>query len=423
MMTRVSVAVIVSAQLLCQVIFQLLLVRIVGVGSETDAYLASQAVPIAVTAILTTALQSVWLPRLATIDPGSNEWGAELAAAQGQSAILNAIVFAVVGATVDLWIPYLYPAFSSSQHSNVTEYTWLLLLTSATTTHSALLSVIMRSRERYIHNESITLCGLIGALLGSLIVLPAYGIFGAIALTLARSVLVLIAQSFFLRWPRLSVARAVAHRETWMMMRPLIFSGSIFKLSPVIDRFFAGLSPAGGLTTFVLAQTLVTPLVTLIDQSVCIPAITRITRHLKQDRKSGIFRLLRIEGSAITLSLLILALVALLFDGFITRVVIFALKLNSEQSKALTLIIAILLIYVAAVSVGRLTTSLYYAIGNTLFPSVVGISNFIVSIALKFVLFHAYGTVGLAIGVTAFPVLNVMTLLMSWGRSNEKTPD
>lgn len=419
-MSKLIVATIVSAQLICQVAMQLLVVRMAGVGGATDTYLAAQAVPLALAAVLVSALQSAWLPRFSDFTEGP-KWTEQLASAQAQAILLSGGVALAIGVAAPCWLPLLYPSFSTSQYSEALLYTTALLFGLILTTHSSILLAALRVRGQHIAAELIALTGAVVAVIATYYAVAAFGILGAVVVQVLRSGLVVALQLWLSDWPRPAWGVGLRDRQTWRMMRPLILSGGVFKLGPVIDRFIAGLAPTGTLTIFVLAQTLILPLVTLIEQVICVPALTRISRSIRSGYDRHPVRLYLREIVQIVVLMSVLAMLGLLAFPYGVRIVQMVLDLTENSSQLLLVCSLILLAYVGSTAAGRLVTASFYAGGDSRSTALVGLINFVISVALKLLLFKHMGIVGLAVGVATFPCLNVVILLLWQSRHNAKT--
>ena len=418
-MSRLIVATIVSAQLICQVAMQLLVVRLAGVCQATDTYLAAQAVPLAVAAVLVSALQSAWLPRFSDFTDGA-QWTEQIASAQAQAILLSGGVALAIGLIAPLWLPFLYPSFSSTQYSQAFLYTALLLLGLILTTNSSVLLVALRVRGQHITAELAALAGALVAVIATYFAVAEFGILGAVVVQVLRTGLLVALQLWLLDWPRPAWMAGLRDRETWRLMRPLILSGGVFKFGPVIDRFIAGLTPTGTLTIFVLAQTLVLPLVTLLEQVICVPALTRISRSIRSGYNRHPARLFLGELIQIIILVGIVAILGLLVFSYGVNIVQVVLKLDNDSAHLLLVCSLVFLAFVASTAAGRLVTATFYAGGDSRSTALVGIVNFVFSVAAKLLLFQHMGIVGLAAGVAAFPCLNVAVLLLLQSRHHAK---
>ncbi|MGJ4748583.1 lipid II flippase MurJ, partial [Leptospira sp. SA-E8] len=255
-----------------------LVVRIVGVGPQTDSYIAAQAVPVVLGAVVIAALQSVWMPRLAVLTCSIGEWRRQQAVAQGHAAILSVGLLLVLGVGVGWWLPWCYPGLSEQQQQDAMGFTFVLLGATGFTTQSALLTVALRARDRFVAPELIATVGAAFALVATYLALPHWGVDAAVWIALTRSVLVYLAQMWIAGWPALSLRDGWRSGSEWRQMRPLLFGTSIYKTSPVIDRYWASQAPAGAITVLALANTAITSAATVLDRALGIPLVPTLSR-------------------------------------------------------------------------------------------------------------------------------------------------
>lgn len=154
-----SIGAVVGLQLLATLFTQLFVIRVVGLGPDTDAYIAAQTVPAVIVAIITTALQSVWLPRLAVITDDLVAWRKEQSIAQGQAGLLGGGLLLFVGVSLPFWLPLIFPGFDGLQKEAAMFYCVVLLVAAAINTQSAILTVALRASNRFMAAEVIALLG------------------------------------------------------------------------------------------------------------------------------------------------------------------------------------------------------------------------------------------------------------------------
>ena len=76
-----------ALQLIFNFLVQLLILRIVGIGHLTDAFIAAQAVPLVLFSIISVSLSSVWQPRLSLLNNNRVRWKDGQGVALGQAVI------------------------------------------------------------------------------------------------------------------------------------------------------------------------------------------------------------------------------------------------------------------------------------------------------------------------------------------------
>ena len=190
-----------------QLALQFLVIRFFGFGEVTDVYIAAQAVPGVIGAVLITALQSVWLPRLSTLPGGSKAWQGEHVIAQSQSLFLGGAVLVTLAMTIMLWLPLVFPNFSVQQIQTATSFSLILLLATLFNIQSGLLIISLRAQDKFILAESISTIGSLFSLVGAYYALPIWGIFSIVWVVLIRSILVYLIQMHIANWPSISFSK------------------------------------------------------------------------------------------------------------------------------------------------------------------------------------------------------------------------
>lgn len=405
-------AVVVALQLLGTLITQLLVLRIVGIGPETDAYIAAQAAPMVLGAIITTALQSVWLPRLAVLSKDLTAWLKDQSIAQAQTLILGGALILLVAITVAWWLPIVFPGLTPKQHQDATLFSLVFLGSTLFNTQSALLSVALRTRDLFLAAEVVALLGTVISLVLIYTFVPIWGLEAAVWISLLKAIVVYIIQLGFAGWPRLSLRDAYACKETWRLMKPLLFGTSIYKTSPLIDRYWASLGSPGSLTLLSLAQTAMTSLATLIDRTISTQLTPSFARYVANSDYEGLKTSYRKGLLLVTIVVIVIGVALLATKPLFVWLSIKLLKLTIDTASTLWLMCLLLLGYLHVTASGTLAVAAFYAMNDTKTPVVVGVSGFVVSIGLKSLGFLLYGPLGLVAAISLYYIGNMLVLSM-----------
>lgn len=402
-----SIGTVVALQLLATLLTQLLVIRVVGLGPDTDAYIAAQTVPAVIVAIITTALQSVWLPRLAVMTGDLVAWRQEQSIAQGQAGLLGGGLLLFVGGSLPLWLPLLFPGFDRLQKQAAMFFCLVLLVAAAFNTQSAILTVALRARNRFMAAEIIALLGTVLSLAAMYLALPLWGLTAAVWIGLARSVLVYGAQMTLANWPPLSFTKGWACKETWILIRPLLFGVSIYKTSPLVDRYWASQASAGAITTLSLAQTAIGALATILERAMCMPITPSLARHVAQSDYVALRKVYRRVLFNTTIVVLIIGLLLTVFKSELIAVVSLMLKIKLESASSLWVICILLIGHLHAAISGVVLVTTFYALDDTKTPVYIGLSGFIFGLFLKWALFNEMGVNGLALSASIYFLMNV----------------
>jgi peptidoglycan biosynthesis protein MviN/MurJ (putative lipid II flippase) len=414
MRLNVSLGVLASLQLIAGLMMQLLVVALVGVGPITDAWVAAQAVPAVLFAILSGVVHGVWQARLAANSSELAKWHRLQRAAHGQAWMLCIPAIVILMTTANSWIDLLFVGFSAEQIELATTLSMLLLATTIANLHCAISVAALRGRGKFIPCELVTLSAAVAAIIAVFWLLPMFGIEAAAWVTFARATVVAIVLFLMTGSPFPSVRMAISETKSWYAARPILIGGGIYKSGPIVDRIFSSMAPASGMTVFNLAQMGVSAVGSVLERAIVTPLVPQIAR-LAHDgqwiRLTAIVRSTLMRGAIIPI--LAGAIIVALYPIWITGAQAM-LGLSVEQARESWKICLIFSLLLYPLTFGMTIVSTLYSIGDTKTVAQVGTLGFLLSILVKYLSFEAAGLSGLAAGVTAHYALNfiVMALLL-----------
>lgn len=409
MKKNIFIGTVVTIQLASMLLFQLLVIRFVGVGPQTDAYIAAQAIPTFLNAVVGSALQNVWLQRLSLLHNNVSAWHAAQSLAQGQVAVLGGTVVLLLIATTALWVPALYPGFSKELHHTTISFSLFLLIASLLNTQAALLTAALRARDQFLTAEVTMLIGTAIALLAAWILVPVWGIWAVMWIWLVRSTVIYLLLMYLTNWPWPSILGGLRQVESWIKIRPLLFGASLTKTAPLVDRFWASQAQAGGMTALGLAQQGVGGLATVLERIISMPLIPTLARLLD----AGHIHEVRVRYRN-------RVFVALLFTGIIVGIMlsgrselakglVFTLNISASDAMLMWDLVIALTGFVFVSIAGTIVMSVLYAMGEMSAAAKISISGFLLGLVLKWQFFEKAGVLGLAMAIT---VSYVATLVM-----------
>lgn len=384
--------------------YQWLPLQALGAGAETDALFASALVPQLVLAVFGAGLTTVLMPLLAVQDARSfrvQAWS--FMHVVGVFAVaLNGLLFL----SAPLWVGWIVPGFQPPERALTVS---LLRIQLISTVFMLLLSVTWAAyyaRSRFVWVElSSALAGLSGLVVLRLL-LPRLGVHGVAWAIVVRSLLqvALLLGGLGRYVPAVWTHSAIA--ETQRRLLPLVGGAIYFKLDPLVDRLLASFAPAGMLSLLqfsqqiyfagnqVLTKAIVNPLTTLLAQ-------TASRKDWRGFRRLGRERLLAVIALT-TASYLVVA-----FAGEpILQAVLVRGRFRSEDVTLLhRLLVALVGVWVGGAA-GQVLTAGFFAYGNTVTPTKIGVFGFTLAILLKVVGFKFGGVVGIAVATSCYYLLN-----------------
>ena len=407
---NLSLAVLAAAQLAAGLAMQFVVLIVIGAGHATDAFAAAQTVPMFVLAVFAVPLQNVWLPQFSVLAAQPGEWRRAQGVAQGQLMLLAGGVAAVLGLGASLWAPLVFPGLTDEQTQLTIHLTQILLLAALFNGQVALLTVALRARDRFITPELTLFLVTVAGVATTFLVLPRWGVLGAAWVSAGRSGLVAGILYFFAERPPISLIKAARDGELWQRVKPVLLGASFYKCEPLVDRFWASQSSAGGLTVFALAQTGMGAIGQILERSVCMPMAPRLARlaeakdyaSMRSLYRNCLWRVTLLVGAC----LLGLLLVHPIWPEAMHRV----FKLPQPSATQMWLICLALLGFVHVVASGAVPVAAFYALGDTRTPVKLSMAAFVAGIGLKSAGFIALGLPGLALGTSAYYLGNLIVV-------------
>ena len=398
----VVLSILAALQLLAGLVVQLLVLRIVGVGPVTDAYVAAQAVPLVLAGLLSGSLQGLWLPRFARLAEDPTALRREQAASQGQ------VLRLLVGLCLPLWLGlpwwtrWMFPGFSSEQLAQVVALSGPLLAATLVNGQAALLLAAERARDRFIGIEVIALMGSFVMIGLVWLLVPRFGIVAAAWIALARAGMVYILYLRQCGWPPMALQPDASSREVWQQARPLLSVALFIKSSPLVDRFWSSNGSGGDVTLLNIAQLAMNALASIVERSVLVRAVPEFARELQRADLPGLqHSYLRCLAR---IGLVVLAVGVLLFaarpiwNGVMLRL----LQTQPEGATQIWMMCLLLLPALFVAVAGSAAVAVFYAFGETRTPAAIGMFGFMTSIALKGLFFASFGIVGIAAAASTY---------------------
>ena len=414
MRLNLSLGLLASLQLLASFAFQLVVLALVGAGPSTDAWVAAQAVPAMLFAIMIGVIQGAWQSRLAATGTVRADCINLLRTAYGQLCLLCLPILIALASTSRLWIDSIFVGFDVDQVDLAARLSTPLLAATVMNIQSALATAALRGSERFIACEVITLVAAIGGIAAITWLVPIHGIDGAAWVTLGRASIVAIALFCITGRPWPNVRMAIKDVLAWKVTRPLLAGGFIYKSGPLVDRIFSSMAPVGGMTVFNLAQMGVSAVGVVLERAMTTPLtpqIARLANDCKWALVASAVRTNLLRGLIVPLGA---ALCVLALSPWWVKIFQVLLNLDVNQARESWRICLVFAMLLYPLSVGATVVSTFYAIGDTKTVVRVGIAGFLLSLIIKYLSFYYGGLFGLAIGVCAYYLVNflIMTLLL-----------
>lgn len=409
MRDRLGLAGVVAVQLMAGLALQVVVVAQLGAGRDTDLFVAAQAVPAMLFAVLSAPLQNLWFPRLSVAANDDARWAGELSTALGQSFLLFGLIAILLGLTAERWLPVILPGFTEELHQRTRHLTWLLLAAAVFNGHGAIYTQALRARERFIQPEIINATCSIAAVLACVVLVPTHGVEGAALAVLMRGLVAVIWLAGQCKFTMPSVRRGWQVKGYWHRLTVLISGGSICETVVLVDRYLGSLAAAGGMTAYNLAKQGMSAGAVVIERSLTVPFMPGAARGLAAGLAAEVARsrqrLLGRILAATALVGLVLLLALPVWDITLAR----ALRLNADMASQVWWICVWFLGYLMLMPAIAANVSMLFAMGDSRSANVISIGCFVIECGAKWALFHWMGLPGLALASSFALLVNFLT--------------
>ncbi|MDX1932707.1 MAG: lipid II flippase MurJ [Capsulimonadales bacterium] len=388
-----------------------------GLGVATDAFNAGLALPQFLLAVAGNPLGQVILPILAA--SGDRTERREAAGALlFVAGVLAPGIAALLMFAAPFWVPLTVPGFSTAAQELTVTMARIHLL-------GLVFAVLFLVQRAFLNASERFLLAEFGLLAGNLIgvsflwySLPRFGpTMAAWALTMELGLPVL----FVL--PLLGIRARWSHpavRQTGERLRPLLLGTAYYKTELLLDRALASLMPTGSLSLHQLSIQLYSNGLNLANKALVTPVVPGLARHAARHDWPRFHRMLARRG-LILLAFGIGVTLLLALVGRPVLLFVFARgRLTPEQVGILFALMLALTGYWLGALGGSITSSAFYARGDTRFPTRLGAISHTISIPLKILAAMRFGLFGLAAVVSLQYTLNLLAYMIALRRGQRR---
>jgi putative peptidoglycan lipid II flippase len=394
-----------ATNLLLGLLIQWYVVTRLGVGMATDALYAGMAVPQLVLAVVGGSLGHVLVPLLANEDPehfNRTAWGFFL----GVAAVF-AVFAAVLFASAPFWVRWLLPGFDSGALELTVRLTRIQLLSIVFTAGASVLSSAHYARHRFLWTDASPVIAGVIAFAVLVAVLPRFGIVAAAWSGVLRAGLPILFLLPGIGGWRAGHGDAMAFRTAWRRIRPLLVGTAYYKTDPLVDRFLSSMAPAGGLSLLVIGQQVWAAASQVVNKAITSPMVPRLAVQAARGDWPVFERMVRKRlrwMAALTVGGFVIFLAA---GKRLLHLLIGHGGVTGQNVEELWLLMAGLGGVLIAGALGQITSTSYYAAGDTRTPTRFGIITFTFYVPLKVLAFLKFGLMGVAVATSLFTILNM----------------
>lgn len=398
--------------------YQWLVFTLVGPGSGTDALFAASIVPQLTLVIMSGSLNYVLVPLLA-VEPSEAQAQLAWTFLQGIGAVSLAVV-GLLMLSAPVWVPLTVPGFPAATARLAVHLTRLQLLGAVFTTIAGAALAFHHVKHDFMRVEGAGVLAALASLGFVLWGLPRWGVEAAAwGMVLRSGVLMLLLTSGMGRYrtPRWSHPglRVGIRRAT-----PLVVGQLYYKCDGLLDRFLASLAPTGTLSLYHISQQLWASSSLVLNRALVAPVVPKLSR-LASGREWPAF-LAQVRRRLLLLLVVTLAGCAALavvgrpLLGFLLG---YGAVSPDRVGQLWWLLLLLSGVWIGGAA-GQILSTAFYAQGDTVTPSRVGVAGFTVAIAVKVVAFLGYGIEGLALAASLYYLGNATVLFVCLRRRSRR---
>ena len=386
---------------------QWLLYEAVGIGRQTDALIASMAIPAALHALALGPLSNVLVPTFSNLARQEHRREASSLAIFALATGLPFVVLAY--ATAPGWVPWLFPGFAPAHAALVIRLTRIQLLGLAIALPQGVVVASVLAQDRFIIAEAAQ--AVVSALCMAFImpVAAAQGVLGVAWLFSIRMAL----RSFSLLpaslirpiWrPQLVHSRS-AIPKIW----PLLSANALRTSESLLDQMLASMASAGALSLLNLTRTLYTALLTVFNRTVSTPAFPLLSRLAKSNSEQPFLQCIR-KRSRTVLLVGGAGFTTLLFFGhdLLGRLVGYGGITDGNHHELFALLVAM-----AGLPIGQAWNQIYgfgfYSVGASNLFAAITVGTLCMGLVMKIVSFQIGGVIGLALATSVLSLITAVT--------------
>jgi putative peptidoglycan lipid II flippase len=410
MKQTLTLAALAGANIILTLLLQWYVITQLGVGIETDALFAGMALPQLILSVVSSSLTHVLVPLLATeneVTFRQNAWGFFLNVS-GMFTLIALVLFV----TATYWVPWLVPGFSGPARALTVTLTRIQLISMIFTASAAVLWSVYHARRRFVWVELSTLLSNAIALILIFKLLSIYGVTGAAFVIVLRT-------AFQVAWLMPGLGRwqrpewnSNAMREAWSRIRPLLIGTAYYRTDPLVDRFLASMAPAGGLSLLYIGQQIYGAANIVADKALVAPMVPQLAIEANGGRWS-VFRRIYQRRLLLLGGLPLLGYIALLIAGErVLDLLIGHGGVTTDNVHLLWLIMVALVGFFIGGAMGQITSTTFYAMGDTRTPTRMSIITYTIYIPAKVLGFLYYGLIGLAVVTSIYLFVNLILQIL-----------
>jgi putative peptidoglycan lipid II flippase len=395
-------------------LFQWYVITQLGAGMQTDALFAGMTLPQLVLVVISGSLMHVLVSLLAGEDEDRQRhdaWGF-LVLIGGLFGLLATILYV----SAPWWVPITVPGFSAEGQALTIELTRIQLIGMVFAAINGVQWAAYHARQQFVWAEFTPILSSVLGLLLLIWLLPIYGVVAAAWISTLRMGLQTLLLAPGMGKPVLPDLKSPTISAAWQRIKPLLLGTAYYKTDPLVDRFLLSTSSNGSLSLYYLAQQIYGAATQVINKAIAAPLVPRLSKLHKAGDKDGFRRayyrkLLQVAA----ISLAGLLVVGLVGQNLLDLLVGHGNVSSSNINELWWIMICLGGMFVGG-AVGIISSTSFYAAGNTSTPTRISMATYTVYIPCKVVAFYFWGVMGLAIATSIYYIVDLSVQIYLLGK-------
>lgn len=385
-------------------LFQWYALTQLGPGVATDALFAGMTIPQLVLTVISGSLMHVLVPLLAgeSDDQLRHDAWAFLALIGGLFGVLAVLLYVLA----PWWVPLTIPGFDAVGQALTVDLTRIQLIGMVFTAVNGVQWAAYHARQQFVWAEFAPIVTSAVALLLLVWALPRFGVIAAAWISTLRMGLQTLLLAPGMGKPVRPNLRSVAIRQAWQRIKPLLLGTAYYKTDPLVDRFLLSTASSGSLSLYYLAQQIYGAVNQVLNKAIVAPLVPKLSKFHKAGDREGFRRAYHRKLMQVST----ISLVGILFLGLFGQVVVDLLvghgNVNSNNVEELWWVMIWLGGMFIGGAMGQITSSSFYAYGDTVTPTKMSMVTYTIFIPCKLVAFYFWEIKGLAITTSIYYMAN-----------------
>lgn len=386
-------------------LFQWYALTQLGPGVATDALFAGMTIPQLVLTVISGSLMHVLVPLLAgeSDDRLRHDAWAFLALVGGLFGLLAVLLYALA----PWWVPLTVPGFDAAGQALTVDLTRIQLTGMVFAAVNGVQWAAYHARQRFVWAEFTPILASAAALLLLVWALPRFGVIAAAWISTLRMGLQTLLLAPGMGKPVRPDLKSAAIRQAWQRIKPLLLGTAYYKTDPVVDRFLLSTASSGSLSLYYLAQQIYGAVNQVFNKAIAAPMVPMLSKLHKAGDREGFgrayHRKLMQVGVVSAAGMVILGL----FGQVMLDLLVGYGNVSANNVAELWWVMIWLGGMFIGGAMGQISSSSFYACGDTVTPTQISMITYTVYIPTKVAAFYFSGVMGLAITTSIYYITNL----------------